>query len=355
MVLAADADGVRGRCRRRAVVLRGRAPLGGEGESDAFVARIDPQGGPGPVATFGTVGDDAVRAIVALPGGDVAVAGEVASDVRLPGDVPLAVAGDAAFVARFGPDGAARWATVVVDTLGAEVTGLVYDPSEDALVVQGQVFGFGDTAFGPGSAAEAHVDLSGTLSYVARVGSDGAFRELALTAEASAREVMWRGLTAGAVAGVWGAGGPRRRGAGGRPGDLVRRPAGARGRRVDPHPDRVRRRARPRAAAVGRARAGGHVLRRRGARGRRGGGRPRPPGVGARRLRTRRHAALQHGRRVRRRRRVRPRVQDDGTVEGRRRVPPGRALRRRRRRRSAHADGLDGFRAVVALDPLPGI
>jgi hypothetical protein len=156
--------------------------LGDRGESDAFVARLDPAGNVVWVVSVGSVENDATTSIVALPDGDLVAAGVLGGTATFGagelGRVRVRTAPGAEltlWLARFSPAGTLRWVTTAGGATSTEVTGLGVAP-DGGLLVSGSVYGSGATWFSD--------DLSVAppqegLGFVARYTTDGALRWVA--------------------------------------------------------------------------------------------------------------------------------------------------------------------------------
>jgi hypothetical protein len=120
----------------------GGPPLGGRGESDAYLARIGADGQVGPTVSFGGEDDDGIDAVSVLPGGDVVIGGRIGSAVVIhPGELgetvlePLEGSSTAGFVARFTAEGALVWAETFGGSSPPYIAGVTYDPVSHVVIL----------------------------------------------------------------------------------------------------------------------------------------------------------------------------------------------------------------------------
>jgi hypothetical protein len=111
------------------------------GETDAFVARLDPAGQVEWAARLGGAGFDAATAVLVNGAGDAIVVGEVSGSARV-GDRRLRARGRSdLFAVSFGPDSAVRWAVAFggSDWDAAAAAALTPDGSIAVVGTSGQV------------------------------------------------------------------------------------------------------------------------------------------------------------------------------------------------------------------------
>jgi hypothetical protein len=157
-------------------------PLGGQGEADAFVARFGSEGELLWTRSFGSPGDDRIYAVAATPDGGALVGGSFAGTAVLsagePSERALELPGEArsaGFLARYSPEGALLWASVLGGSETTSVTELLYDSEQDILLAQGNLSGEGVTTFGAGTPQERALDPDSTDAWLGRFDGEGTF------------------------------------------------------------------------------------------------------------------------------------------------------------------------------------
>lgn len=155
-------------------------PVGGAGESDAFIARILDDGQIDWLRSLGSPGDDHTYAVAAVQDG-IYVAGTYGGDLSFGQDPDGAVslpegADTAAFFAKYTPEGELVWVTPLGGATSTSISYLSYDEASQSVAIQGTLSGGGATIFGENT-PEQHILAPEVIdSFLALYDADGSFR-----------------------------------------------------------------------------------------------------------------------------------------------------------------------------------
>lgn len=167
----------------------GVAAAGGD---DGVLVAFDPSGTERWHATFASAGADSVQALALAPGGDVVVGGRVSG----PLGGRAALGGSDAFVARLAPDGTTRWVRTFGGTADDGVAGITVAGSGE-IVASGYFDGtmrFGSAELVSSGESDALVFAlgpDGTERWARRFGGPGA--DVAMDVSTDGREVVVTG------------------------------------------------------------------------------------------------------------------------------------------------------------------
>ncbi len=139
-----------------------------KGSTDAFLARLDKDGAPVWVKTFGSTGSEIARSLVVSPTGDLTIAGILEGPVDFGGG-PVANKRQDGFAARFDKDGNHVWSRVLGGPGSDALQALAAGPGGDVWLAGIYREGV-DVGTGPLPYAEGDKDNA----WVVRLGPDGA-------------------------------------------------------------------------------------------------------------------------------------------------------------------------------------
>ena len=155
----------------------GGGALRGAGQSDAFVARLDRDGGLAWAGRFGGIEADEAKAVAAAPDGGAFVAGYFSGTADFdpgPGTTELTSAGSAdAFVVRLDAEGRLVWARRFGGRLGDVALGVAADPAGNAYLTG---YFQATAGFAAGAGAVELASAGSTDAFLAALTPDGDLR-----------------------------------------------------------------------------------------------------------------------------------------------------------------------------------